>query len=194
MSENKGMKVAIIAMLVIVGLIVLGGFSVVSLYISNANSGAKFEAQIDALNSDSENVLSSVTNNIKNQAGIVGVYSKDFQDSLTKSMTGRYGSDGSRATMQWIKEQNPTLDSSLYAKIQTIIDGGAKEFQISQTRKLEVCRDYKARLNFVVGGAFMRMAGYPKSNLAIECRVVSDSDSHEAFATGLNKPIDFKRQ
>ncbi|QXO11016.1 hypothetical protein pEaSNUABM54_00190 [Erwinia phage pEa_SNUABM_54] len=192
-NKKKGISGLVIGLIIILSLVVLSVVGVVTAYVSAANSGARIEANIEALNQDSENVLSTVTTNIKEQAGIVGVYSKDFQDSLAKAMGGRYGAEGSKATMQWIKEQNPTLDSSLYAKVQDIINGGRKEFQISQTRKLEVCRDYKARLNYVIGGAFMRMAGYPKTDLAKECRVVSDSDSREAFDTGLNKPVSFNR-
>lgn len=194
MSEKK--KGLGLGALIAIGLVLFLTVCVVGVvvsYISASNTGATMEANIEALNSDSENVLSSVTTNIKEQAGIVNVYAQDFQDSLAAAMSGRYGAEGSKATMQWIKEQNPTLDSSVYAKVQDIINGGRKEFQISQSRKIESCRDYQKRLNFVIGGAFLRFAGYPKIDLKDVCKVVSDSHSRKAFETGLNEPVSFSR-
>lgn len=186
---SGALKLVIGILAIIVAVIVYG----VSSYISAVNTGARIEANIEMLNSNSENVLSAVTTNIKEQAGITNVYAQDFQDSLSAAMSGRYGSDGSKAAMQWIKEQNPTLDSSIYAKVQDIINGGRKEFQTSQTRKLEVCRDYTARLNYAVGGWFLRAAGYPKIDRAKLCKVISDSHSRQAFESGLNEPITFQR-
>jgi hypothetical protein len=193
MSEKKKISGVVLAVIIILAVIVSAVVYLASAYISAANSGARIEANIKMLNSNSENVLSAVTTNIKEQAGITNVYAQDFQDSLSAAMSGRYGSDGSKAAMQWIKEQNPTLDSSIYAKVQDIINGGRKEFQTSQTRKLEVCRDYDARLKYVVGGFFMRAAGYPTIDLKDVCKVVSDVSSRQAFESGLNAPITFKR-
>lgn len=192
-NEKKKIGGALLAVIIVLAIIVSAVVYGVSAYISAANSGAQIEANIKMLNSNSENVLSAVTTNIKEQAGITNVYAKDFQDSLTAAMSGRYGSDGSKAAMQWIKEQNPALDSSIYGKVQDIINGGRKEFQTSQTRKLEVCRDYDARLKFVVGGFFLRLAGYPTIDLKDTCKVVSDASSRQAFETGLNVPITFQR-
>lgn len=193
MSNKKGLSAVALVLIGFVVLVIGAVAWVATSYISAANSGALMESNITMLNKNSENVLSAVTTNIKEQAGITGVYADDFRKSLEASMSGRYGPSGSQATMQWIKEQNPTLDSSIYAKVQTIIDGGRKEFQTSQTRKLEICRDYNARLNYVVSGAFLRFAGYPKLKLDDVCKVVSDSSSRNAFETGLNEPVSFER-
>lgn len=192
-NQNKKLSGVVLGLIVVLALAAIAVVYVASAFISASNSGARLEANINMLNQNSENVLSAVTTNIKEQAGITNVYAQDFQDSLSVAMSGRYGSDGSKAAMQWIKEQNPTLDSSIYGKVQDIINGGRKEFQTSQTRKLEVCRDYEARLKYVVGGFWLRSAGYPTIDLKNVCRVVSDASSRQAFETGLNAPITFQR-
>ena len=41
----------------------------------------------------------------------------DMKEVIETALTARYGQDGSKATWQWIKEQNPSVDPSLYKKL-----------------------------------------------------------------------------
>ena len=185
-KENaSGGKYIFIGLLV--GAIVIALICFIS-YTSYYNSAVRMESQIENLNKNSENVLSSVTTNIKEQAGVTNIYSEDFQNSLKIAMSGRYGEKGSGAAMQWIKENNPQLDSKLYIKIQDVIDGGRKEFQLSQTNKLNTCRDYKNQLGYFWGGSVLKFAGFPRIKLDDVCEIVSDAQSRSAFTTHLNEP------
>lgn len=147
------------------------------------------ENQIELLTNQSENVLSTTTIKIQDAAGIAQVYTDDLKKVVEGAVSGRYGKDGSKATMQWIQEQNPHVDSKLYLKVQDIIDGGGSEFKISQDRKMEYCKTYQDKLGYLVKGFLLKAAGFPKKDVAKLCRVVSDVATREAFETGIRKAV-----
>lgn len=183
------MKVAMIVIGVVLGGIAAIALTLFLMFQSVYDNAIEYEAQIQRLNSESEAVLSSVTIKVQTAAGITGTYANDLKDIVQASMEGRYGEHGSQAVMQWIQEQNPTVDSSLYLKVQNIVDGGQSEFLISQKRKLEVCTNYETIRGYFVRGSFLRMIGFPKKGIDDLCKVISDELTRQAFETGLQKPL-----
>jgi hypothetical protein len=93
------------------------------------------------------------------------MYKNDFKEVLSSAMTGRYGPDGSKATMQWIQENNLKFDSSMYNKLQDMIAAGRKDFEKGQTRMIDIRRGYETQLGYFWRGTFLRMAGFPKLDL-----------------------------
>lgn len=174
-------------------LLLLGGVAggtLFMMYQSLHDMAVETENQIELLNNQSENVLSTTTIKIKDAAGIANIYAEDLKKVVSAAVEGRYGKDGSKATMQWIQEQNPTaINEKLYLKVQDIIDGGGSEFKISQDRKMEYCKPYKDKLDYLVQGALLKFAGFPKKNITQLCQVVSDEDTSAAFKSGKRKPV-----
>ena len=147
------------------------------------------ENQIELLTNQSENVLSTTTIKIQDAAGIAQVYTDDLKKVVEGAVSGRYGKEGSRATFQWIQEQNPVaMPETMFLKVQNIIDGGGSEFKISQDRKMEYCKPYQDKLGYLVRGTLLKMAGFPKKDVAKLCQVISDKASREAFDTGVRQP------
>jgi len=183
------MKAVGIALLVVL----LGGAAVAGslflMYQSLYDTAITWENEIEKKNNESETVLSTVTLTIQETAGVAGMYADDLKDVVKATYEGRYGSKGVQATMTWIKEQNHQLDNTLYLKLQNVIEGGRKEFQISQNRKNEVCQEYKKTREYLVRGALLRMAGFPKKDMAALCVNVSDQNTKEAFRTGKQEPL-----
>jgi hypothetical protein len=107
----------------------------------------------------------------------------DLQKVVVGAIQARYGADGSKATMQWLQEQNPSLDPQIYRKLQQIIEAGRDEFKTSQTRLIDVKRNYETNLDFFWSGMWMRLAGYPKINLA-DYKVVTTDKVEAAFKSG----------
>lgn len=173
-------------------ILLLGGVGAGTLFLayqSLHDEAIETENQIDLLNKQSENVLSTTTIKIQEATGIAGVYIDGLKDVVKGAMEGRYGKDGSRATFQWIQEQNPTgMPETMFLKVQNIIDGGGSEFKISQDRKMEYCKPYQDKLGYLVRGTLLKLAGFPKKDIAKLCQVVSDKASREAFDTGVRQP------
>lgn len=188
---SKGLKITLVILGILFALVVAVGATLFTSYISAVNDGARMEGNVVMLNQDSENKLSNYTLKIQEKVQIPEMYAKDLKEVIRATFEGRYGADGSKAVMQWIQEQNIQFDSSLYKDLQVTIEAGRDEFRISQTLKLQACRDYKVQLNTFWKGMWLKFAGYPKENLADVCKVVSDSRTSEIFKTGKQEALKF---
>lgn len=170
-------------------LVVFGGGGALFLgYQSMHDTAITFENDIKRLDKESENSLSATTLKLQNAVGLNSQYTKSLKEVVTAAVQGRYGKDGSQATMQWIQEQNPTVDSKMFLKVHDILDGGGTEFKIAQDRKIEICTQYEKTRDYLVRGTLLRLAGFPKKDVEKMCQVVSDADTQDAFSTGQRKP------
>lgn len=183
MSMSTGKIVGIVVGVVLGGLIAIGG-SIFMAYQSMYNQAITYENNIKRLNKDSEATLSAVTVKIQNAVGLNSQYLKGLKDVVSAAMSGRYGQDGSKATFQFIQEQNPTVSEKMFLKIQDMLDGGQTEFKISQSRKFELCTAYETSLETLVRGFFLKAAGFPKKDVEDMCKVISDATTQTAFKTG----------
>ena len=183
------MKLILIAVLVFTLGIV--GISVAS-YFSAYNTSVTYEATIDKFDKSSQNTLSAYTLKIKEMVQVPEMYVEDLKSVVSATFEGRYGSDGSRAVMQWIQEQNLQFDSSLYLNLQAAMAAGREEFKLSQDKKLDVCKDYEMYLGYAWSGFWTKMAGYPKKDIDKLCRIVLDTQTSNTFETGIAEPISLK--
>lgn len=175
----------------VVLLVVLGAVTVVGSYISAVNTGARFEANIEKFDKSSANTLSAYTLKLKEAANVPAKYVDSLKDVIKATFEGRYGAEGSKATFQWIQENNIPLDPSVYTKLQSIIDAGREEFKLSQDRKLESCAQYEVVRNVFWGGLWLNIAGYPKKDVDKLCRVVLDNTTRDKFETGVDSVVEF---
>lgn len=91
-----------------------------------------------------------------------------------------------------LQEANVPFDTKLALKVQDVIDGGNKEFQIYQSRKLEVCEKYQNVIGSALRGWALKQMDFPRIELAQVCQVVSDQNTKDVFKDGVRKPIEFK--
>lgn len=188
----SGSKVAmVVGGLILALVVVVGGIGFMS-YVSAYNLGNRMEQQIKAEWENNKNILASYGQKVAEAAQVPTMMRDDLQAVVVKSIQARYGENGSQATMQWIQEQNPSLDPQLYRKLQQIIEAGRDEFKSSQTRLIDVKRNYETSLGTFWQGMWMRIAGYPKINLA-DYKVVTTDNVEESFKTGREKaPIQLR--
>jgi len=102
--------------------------------ISYQNSYERIDQDIQAQYKKIESNYEKMSRVILQQAGILNKYSTDFKDIYKGMMQGRYGKDGSKAMWQWIKEQNPQIDASLYAKLMTTVEAQRTGFDRQQAK------------------------------------------------------------
>jgi hypothetical protein len=167
----------------VVGLIVLIAMTLVGSFISAANRANEMENGVKAAWTDNKNVLAQYVQKIQETAQIPSMQAEDLGKVFAQANAGRYGANGSQAVMQWIKEQNPNLDTSVYPKLMQLIDAGRSEFKLAQTTLIDKKRTYETALGYVWSGTLMHMAGYPKVNLDTYNIVINDYTDN-AFKTG----------
>jgi hypothetical protein len=152
-------------------------------FISAYNYGNTMEKQLVALRDNNKNIYAQYTQKVMEAAQVPAMYRDDVTKVVTAALEGRYGPEGSKATFQWLQEQNPTLDASVYVKIQQLIEAGRNEFQNGQTRLIDVRRSYETSLGYFWQGIWLRLAGYPKVNLA-EFKPVTTDRTEKVFEAG----------
>jgi uncharacterized protein (UPF0333 family) len=179
---------------IVIGLVFLAGILgiagiVVASYFSAYNYGNQTEQNLKATQQQNKNILAQYGQKVMEVAQVPTMMRDDLVKVTNAAIQGRYGQDGSKATFQWLKEQNPNLDSSLYKQIQQVIEAGRNDFQNGQERQIDLVRQYQTALGSIPRGWFLTMAGYPKINLD-DFKIVSTDRADTAFQTKKEAPID----
>jgi hypothetical protein len=173
-----------------IGLVIAGTVAVS--YFSAASYGNRAEQSLKAKYANNENVLSSGYQTLKGVAGVTKMATEDQINIFKAAIQGRYGADGSKAVFQMIKEQNPTVDASLYRKVQQVVESTQTEFKVSQTGMLDIKRSYETALGSPWQGFWLGVAGYPKIDLS-KFVIISSEGASEAFRTKKQAAPDFGR-
>ena len=176
------------ALLVVLLVVVALGAVVVGSYITNFNYGNRMERQIEATHTDNRNILAQYSTRIMEMAQVPDMYKEDVMEIYEGALTGRYGDNGSQAMFQFLQEQNPQIDASLYTNIQQSMEAGRNKFENSQTRLIDLKRGYETRLGSFYSGFWLGVAGYPRINLA-DFNIVVNDYSNEAFESGIDNGL-----
>jgi len=181
MKKQQGS--ALVIALSILGVIaVIIGVLVMS-YISAYNTGNAMEQTLKATYTNNQNILAQYSQKVMEAAQVPDMARDDIVKVAKEAMQGRYGAEGSKAVFQMITEQNPSVDPTLYRQVQQIIEGGRTEFQNAQTRLIDQKRVYETALGSFWQGMWMRIAGYPKVNLA-DYKVITTDRTERTFQAG----------
>lgn len=172
-------------------LVILAVFGLIAFfsYSSTYNMAVASEESIQNLQRKSESVLSNYTIGIQEMAQVPAQYKKHLEEIVKASMEGRYGENGSKAVQQFLVEQNIPFNDKLYLNLQNSMAAGRREFQNSQQRLMDACRNYKLEINSFMTGKLLAIQGFPKINLENYCEVVSDAQTKKAFETKQQQPV-----
>ena len=151
-------------------------------YITYSNYGNRTEMALNAKVENNENIYAQGTQKVVEIAQVPAMYVEDLTKVTTAAISGRYGADGSKAVFQMLREQNPSIDSAMYTKIQQVIESFRNEFQNNQTQMLDMRRSYQTELGNVWSGMWLRMAGYPRTDMH-KYDIVSTDKAADAFKT-----------
>ncbi len=181
MKKQNG-SALVIALSVLGFLAVVIGVLVMS-YISAFNTGNQLEKSLQATYSNNQNILAQYSQKVMEAAQVPDMARDDIVKVAKAAMEGRYGSEGSKAVFQMITEQNPTVDPKLNRQVLQIVEGGRNDFQNAQTRLIDQKRVYETALGSFWQGMWLRIAGYPKVNLA-DFKVITTDRTEATFQAG----------
>jgi Na+-transporting NADH:ubiquinone oxidoreductase subunit NqrC len=182
------MKIALIIIGIFVAIIAIVAGACGISYISAYNMGNTMENTITATYDNNKNILAQYGNKVIEASQVTEMRRDDVTKVITAAMEGRYGDNGSKAVVQMIKEQNPSLDASVYIQIQRIVEAGRNDFQNGQTKLIDQKRVYQTVLGSFWSGTWMRIAGYPKIDLT-KYEIVSTDKANAAFDTKIETPM-----
>lgn len=172
-------------------LIVLGIVGVLLvIFVGAYNKLARQENGIVAAHEELKNVHTSIFNQMKSQGLAVEKYGDMVIKAIEVSMTGRYGKTGSQAGIQWIKEQNPTIDVKIMDRLQVAIESGYKEFQHRQTAKIDLIRVYDDSRDTFPSSVVAWLGGFPKKVTADIRKTISSAATDDMMARKQMDTID----
>jgi hypothetical protein len=176
---------------VLLALIVAGGISLLSLVflsIGFQNDCVRSEKGLNAQYSQNQNNYANYFNKIKEMAQVPGMYAGKLEELYKATMEGRYGKDGSKALVQFITEQNPTLDPKMYVTLQQEIAAGRDNFAADQKTLLDKKQNYEYKLEAWPGSFLAGFLGFPKIDLSKIDIVINDA-TQKAFDSKRAGPI-----
>jgi hypothetical protein len=193
MNKQRGSgTLAILAFLslILVSCLIFGG-----MVISKRNAFVRIENNIVTSYDESKNVHSNYVLRIQEMAQVPKMATKQLSEIIKASNEGRYGADGSKAVFQFLKEQNPNIDQSLFTNIQKEMVGGRLDFQSKITRVIDNKKVAYNMLDDTVGGFILKdILGMPRKNIGYDggkddYPVIMSETSVETFKTGVDKGV-----
>lgn len=143
------------------------------------SSAVSAEAGVKAQYKQNQNNYDNMWKKFRELSQVPQNYADDLKKVYDSAIQGRYGSSGSQATVQWIKEHNPTFDSSLYGKIQAAIEAGRNGFEADQKMLIDKKREYEVLLNGNTA-LYANVWGFPKIDLD-QYDIVTSETTDTAF-------------
>ena len=178
-NKSKGWMIA----LVVGGALVTALVAFVIMMFGIYNYGNSSEQRLDAKWKDNKIVLSNYHKKVAEAAQVPAMARDDLVKVVEAAIQGRYGEGGSKAVFQMISEQNPSIDPSLYSKIQQIIESGRDRFENNQKEMVDIDRSYRTALGSIPKGWFLGVLGFPRVDLD-KYKIITDEKTEAAFQLG----------
>lgn len=169
--------IAVIGVFIVVALLFGGGC------ISYNNKSQRLRNLASAKQDESKVIFDKTWKTVKAQAGIAEKYTETLKDIVLGTMQGRYGANGSKALAQFIHEQNPNIDSSIFTKIMTTVEANNAEFLAAQKDLIGV-KNSHSDLITTFPGSLLVMDKTP-----IKIQLVTSERTDNAFQTGQDNDV-----
>ena len=172
----------------VVAFLLLLGITTCSTFVGTNNNCVKFEKGIQAQYDQNKNNYDNYFKELQEAVQVPDMYVNDMKKFYGSIMTGRYGSKGSQAMFQWLKEANIKFDSSLYTKIQQIISAGRKTFEMNQTMLIDKKREYDTYISKFPTSLIAGILGFLKIDMD-KFNIITSVETEKAFETGKSAPL-----
>lgn len=114
---------------------------------------------------------------LRDKAGVTAEYKNAFAEIYPKLIAGRY-QDRQKLLVQFVKESNPSFDTSLYKDLMVSIEGERKTFLREQKKLRDLKQAHDTLLDQPPSSWFLAGRSH------IEVTIVTSTSTEEVFETG----------
>lgn len=177
------------AVKIIIGFFVLTIGSVLAIggYVMSVRSSAnRMEKNVVYQYEQNKNNYDKMWKTFKETAQVTDMYAGDVQKLFSQVIEGRKGSD--QELFRMIKESNPTLDASIYKRLQEVIEAGRSDFEENQKMLLDKKKQYATFLDEIPEGPIASFFGFPKVDLN-QFQIVTSDRTEGTFKSGKDDEV-----
>ena len=151
---------------------------------STRSKAIRLKNQIDAQYVTNKSNYDAMWKTFKEATQVTELQTEQFKDAYDALFQGR---GNNNLLFNAIKEQNPTMDNSVYTKLQDIITSNRKTFDKNQKTITDMINNYNS---YVQANFIMQFMSFEPLNM--DDYVVLSSKTNSAFATGEDDQINLK--
>lgn len=163
----------------------------ISTYVKWHDYANSTETQLTTTLQNNTAIRSEYYNKIQELVQIPAMYADDLKKVYNGAIEGRYGPNGSQATVQFIREANPNLDPDMYKQIMRVMEAGRNEFANNQTRLMDMKAVYVTNLGNIWSGFWIHLTGYPKIDLN-SIKTINTEKANTELETGISTPLQLR--
>jgi hypothetical protein len=183
-TRSRGtVSTGLLVLLALIGVLAFGGIVGGGLTLNARSQCIAAESGLKAQFDDNQNVYDNVWKDIKEEAQVTSEFVRANHDLLVAAVQGREGGAGELVRM--IRESNPTLDPSIFLKVQRSIESGHARFASGQTTLLDRRREYENLYQSpsVMFANLFLSPPFPRVRLD-DYKIVTSEQTSAAFSTG----------
>ena len=179
MSVGKTLAIVFVAL---VAVVVMGIASVVGFHNSEVGLRNAFNNKIEANTTDYDNMWKTISQ----VAQVPAQYRDDFKAVFVEYAEARNSGENSGSLMQWVQEAVPEdFDSSLYAKIQTVVEAQRGSWTTRQKELVALKQEHDNLIKKFPGVVYAGILGRTE----LELKLVTSTRTHNAFETGTDDDV-----
>ena len=165
-------------------LIIVGFFVVllIGMYFSYNNKEIALRKESEAQKGKIESVHDTMWKIIKQKAQVSEKYKDAFEKIYPDLIRGRYANDQG-SMMNWIQEQNPNFDTSLYRDLSQAIEIQRTIFSNVQQRMLDILRERETLIESIPAKFFI------SNKTKIDYEVISSTNTKTIMETRIDDDI-----
>lgn len=184
MKNSGKISMVLVAVLVVVGLMIGVGAIAAGIFISTYNRNVDLTTQYNAQVKSNEVIYDKVWKVISQKAQIANTATDKFKEVYTSIMDARYeGKDN--VMMNWITEQNPQFDISLFKDLSQSVESLRSEFTVTQQKLIDIKREHDVFRTKFPNNLVCIVLGVKE----LQLKIVTSSRTEKSFETGKDDDV-----
>lgn len=165
---------------IIAALALFSGIWVINVHDTQAGIKVQYDAKLVDNNAQFDNMWKTIS-----QIAQIPEAKKNAYKEIFEGYANARTSQGQGQIMAWIKEQNPSIDLSVYDKLSDRVEANRKEWTAHQTRLVFITEQYNKNMAPLIRGNVLKLMGFE----TLTAKVVTSSRTEKSFSEGIDDDV-----